>query len=67
MAKHRGRGRFTQNEAERWGRAAKEVGAEVEFNPATGVYRMIFPPESNKTARQERRPDRPEDILEQLK
>jgi hypothetical protein len=42
MAKQRGKGRFRQTEIERMGRAAKNLGADIEVNPATGTIRMIF-------------------------
>jgi hypothetical protein len=44
------------------GRAAKNLGADIEVNPASGTIRMIFKDGEAGTA-----DDKPEDIVDLLK
>jgi hypothetical protein len=51
----RGQNRIWKTEGRRLGKLAQELGADLEIDPVTGKYKLVFPKEGDAA-----RPDQPQ-------
>jgi hypothetical protein len=62
----RGASRILKSEFERLGKVAQKLGADLELNPATGTYRLVFK-EAAKGENEEKDRERWNRLTEELK